>query len=194
MTLRLKLVTAPAAEPLSVSQLKTHLRIDHNDEDDDLTALIVEAREKLESDMRRAFITQTWRMSLDGWPTLDEILLPRPPLQSVTSVVYKDSEGNSTTWSSSAYIVDTDSEPGRIVLAYGETWPSLTLYPANPIQITFVAGYGDAADDVPGNVKRALKLLCGHWYENREGTVSGTIVRDIPMAVESLIWMDRNFP
>jgi uncharacterized phiE125 gp8 family phage protein len=194
VTLRLKLVTAPAAEPLSVSQLKTHLRIDHNDEDDDLEDLIIEARQKLESDMRRAFITQTWRMSLDGWPTLDEILLPRPPLQSVTSIVYKDSEGTPTTWSSSAYIVDTDSEPGRIVLAYGETWPSLTLYPANPIQVTFVPGYGDGADDVPGNVKRALKLLCGHWYENREGTVSGTIARDIPMAVESLIWMDRNFP
>lgn len=189
----LKLVTAPATEPWTVSELKTHLRIDISDDDTLLSGLLTAAREYVEEAARRALITQTWRLNLGTWPEGGEILLPRPPLQSVTSIVYKDSDGNSTTWSTSAYIVDTDSEPGRVVLAYGESWPSVTLLPANPIIITYVAGYGDDATDVPGRLRRCISLLVGHWYENREGTVGGTIIREVPFAIDSLIWLNRAY-
>lgn len=192
--MRLKLVTPPALEPVTTAEAKSHMRVDIGDDDgyieDDL---IPAARIYFEETAWRALITQTWRLNLDEWPESNEIELPRSPLQSVTSVVYKDADGTPATWPTSSYIVDTDSEPGRIVLADGESWPNVTLYPANPIVITFVAGYGNAASDVPAQMKRCIKLLIAHWYENREGTVGGTIIRDVPFAIDSLIWLNRAY-
>lgn len=198
--MRIKLVTPPASEPVSLDEAKSQLRVDGDDENDFITGLITAAREHVEQTARRSLITQTWRLNLDAWPCGpstgsgrgDEIELPKPPLQSVTSVVYKDSVGAQTTLSTAAYIVDTDSEPGRIVLAYGQSWPSLTLYPANPIQITYVTGYGAAAD-VPAWAKQAIKLIIGHWYENREDTIAGTIIKGIPLGADSLILLNRAY-
>lgn len=188
--MRLKLVTGPAHEPVSLDEAKLHLRIDSSDENTIISALITAAREYIEHACRRALITQTWRLSLDDWPvTGDEIELPRAPLVSVTSVVYTDSDGTATTWAAANYEVDTDSQPGRIKLAYGESWPSATLKASNPIQITYIAGYGNAVD-VPQHLRQAIMLLVGHWYENRE-MAAPVQLREVPLAVESLIWVDR---
>jgi uncharacterized phiE125 gp8 family phage protein len=187
----LKLVTQPASEPISTIEAKTQLRIDHNDEDTFIDGLVTAARQYLEEVIGRSFLTQTWRLSLDDWPEDDTIELPRPPLQEVTSVVYLDEAGDDVTLPEATYIVDTDSEPGRIVLAANQVWPAVELYPANPIRITYVAGYGDEAGELPQWIKQAIYLLLGHWYENREDTITGTIIKDIPLGVESLIWLDR---
>lgn len=184
----LKRTVDPASEPVSLDEAKLHLRVDGDDEDDFIAGLLVAAREYFEETTRRALISQTWRLSLDEWP--DEIELPKPPLVSVTSITYKDDVGAQTTLSSSVYLVDTESEPGRIVLASGQSWPAGTLYPVNPIQVTYVAGYG-AATAVPERMKQAIKLLLGHWYENREATVAGTIMKEIPLGIDSLIWLNR---
>lgn len=191
--MRLKLVTPPASEPLDLqSEIKPHLRVDISDDDTYISGLLIAAREYVEEAARRALVTQTWRLSLDDWPDGDEIELPLPPLQSVTSIVYYDEAGDDTTWSTDEYDVDTDSEPGRVVLKDNYTWPGVTLRSMNPIQITFVAGYGDNASDVPQKWKQAILLLIGHWYENREPVVaSGAVPKEIPLAVSSLIWLDR---
>lgn len=190
----LKLVTGPTVEPVSLAEAKTHLRVDIDDDDAYISGLIAAAREYLEGATRRAFLTQTWRLSLDAWPWPPaQIELPLPPLQAVNSIKYRDSDGTQTTVDSGDYIVDTDSEPGRIVLDYGESWPSETLYPANPIQIEFEAGYGDAATDVPQYLRQAVLLLVGHWYENREPVVIGTVHKELPLAVDSLIYLHRAY-
>lgn len=194
MRLVLAQTSAPAVEPLSLDEAKLHLRVDIGDDNELITALIVAARQYVEGATNRALISQTWRLSLDYWPYANCIRLPKPPLQSVTSLVYLDEDGNQTTWDASNYIVDTDSEPGRLVLADDASWPSLTLYPSNPIRVTYVAGYGDEGSDVPEHLRLALKLLIGHWYENREAIVStGAVPKEIPLAVESLINLHRVF-
>src|SRR5690606_14420890 len=142
-------------------------RVDGTDEDTLITGLIAAARETVETFAGRALITQTWELVLDDWPDSDTIKLPRPPLQSVTSVTYVDEAGVSHTLSSASYIVDTDSEPGRLVLKAGESWPSETLQAANGVRVRYAAGYGAAAA-VPEKFKLAVKLLAVHWYENRE--------------------------
>ena len=190
-----KIVTAPAAEPVSLVEIKLHLRLDANDdtEDDLLTALIKSAREYIESYTRRALVTQTWDYFLEGLPEGDEIWLPYPPLQSVTSLKYRDTDGNETTWDSSNYIVDTNSFIGRIKLAYGVSWFTDTLYPANPITVRFVCGYGDA-DEVPVGIKSAVKLLVAHWYEHREAVVSkNEAPYNIPFTVDALLYPFRVF-
>jgi uncharacterized phiE125 gp8 family phage protein len=107
----------------------------------------------------------------------DYIELPYGNLQSVTSVKYKDSEGTETTLTvTTDYLVETNKENrGRIVLPYGESWPSDTLFPSNPITIRFVCGWTKAAD-VPYSIKAAIKLLAADMYAYRGEPIIGTLV------------------
>lgn len=159
-------------------------------EDDLLSHYIGTAREYCEDFQNRAYCTQTWDLKLDDWPDQDYIEIPLPPLQSVTYIKYKDSDGVEYTVDTADYIVDTATFKGRVVLAYGESWPSVSLYPASPITIRFVAGYGAAAA-VPKKAKQAMLLLVGHWNERREAAITGTISKDIEHGVEALLWRDR---
>jgi uncharacterized phiE125 gp8 family phage protein len=91
------------------------------------------------------------------------------------------------------YFVDTKSNPGRGVLAYGKTWPTTTLRPANGIVIEFDAGYGDLASDVPKRVKQAMLLIIGHLYERREQSTEKAL-SEIPFGVKALLGLDRVWP
>jgi uncharacterized phiE125 gp8 family phage protein len=97
--------------------------------------------------------------------------------------VYTDVSGNSTTFSSSDYVVDTYSMPGFIEPAYTKVWP-VTRSVSNAVTITYVCGYG-AASAVPDAVKSAMKLLIGHWYENREAI--GQASAALEMSVDALL-------
>lgn len=182
----LRLVTAPAEEPIALATAKTHLRVDATDDDALITSLIVAARQYAEAVMRRQLVTATWDLALDAWPVGDTITVPLPTLQSVASIKYKDSAGTEATMAATDYIVDTMQEPGRVVLAYGKSWPSVTLYPVSAVTVRFTAGYGAAAT-VPEAIRQAALLLIGHWYENREAVNVGNVVTPIPMAVDALL-------
>lgn len=188
----LRITEPPAEEPVSLPDAKTHLRIEPDDVDEDayLTALIAAARGYGEDFTRRRFVTQAWSLTLDGFPRGNQIVLPGPPLRSVASVKYFDTTGVEATFQAADYIVDADSEPGRIVLAYARRWPAVVLRPANGVVVTFEAGYGNALA-VPKGIKQAILLLVGHWYENREPVVTGTIVSPIPVTVDALLWQHR---
>lgn len=191
MSYQLRLVTAPATEPLTLAQARTQVRVESTDtaHSDDLTALIVEARQYIERYLGRQLITATWDLMLDCFPATEkEIHVPLPPLQSVTSLKYYDTDGVLQTWSASNYIVSTDgSETGRICLAPGVNWPAAQLR-AEAVQIRFVAGYG-AASAVPAPLVRACKLLVGHWFLYREEALGGTIISSIPTGVERILTM-----
>lgn len=189
----LEISTAPATEPITLADAKLHLRVTGSDEDTLITNLIVAARQWCENFQRRTYVTQTLKLYLDCFPFRTQIWLPRPPLQTVTSVVYTDTEGSDTTFATTHYNVDDKAEPGRIVLAYNDVWPTATLQTANGVTITYVAGYGDEASDVPQTVKQAMLLMIGHWYENRETVLVGSIGKQIEFAVESLLWQERVF-
>jgi len=127
-------------------------------EDTLLAAQITAAREYCEGFQNRSYITQTWELWLDGWPANDEITIPLPPLQSITSIKYYDTANVEAIFAAENYFVDTKSEPGRVVLACNKSWSSTTLRPLNGICIEFVAGYGAAASAVPQTVKMAISL------------------------------------
>ncbi len=152
-----------------------------------LQAFITAAREFCEMFSNRAYITQTLTGKLDRF--YNTIKLPRPNLQSVTSVAYLDMAGDSQTLDTNVYDVDTTSKPGEITLAYNQYWPSVRPQ-HHAITVIFVTGYGDDAGDVPAHIKSAIKLLCGHLYENREAS-SGFTVNEIPLGVKTLLYIDR---
>lgn len=146
----------------------------YSQEDSLIGTYITTARRYIENYLRRKLISQTWKYFLQAWPSKDNFMLPYGSLQSVASITYKDSDGNSSTFGSSYYIVDTDSDPGKIVLAYGESWPTISaLYPINPITIQFTCGYGDNRSDVPQDIRDSIKMLVGWMYEQRESSILG---------------------
>lgn len=183
-------VTEPTAEPLSRDALKSHLRITHDLEDDYLDGLITSARRWVEVYLKRRLVTATHRLTLDSfygardccdsyYYSGGEIRLPSPPLQSVSSVTYVDTNGSSTTHASSNYQADIYSQPGRVKPVYGQSWPSARCQ-MNAVTIQYVCGYG-AASAVPANIVHAIKMYAGLLYEQREGTP------DEMLAIKSLL-------
>lgn len=186
--LTLEQVSAPSEEPISLSEAKLHLRVDIDDDDSLIEGLITAARRHAEEVItRRAFITQTWCHYRDGFPPGRTMLIPRPPLQSVSGIYYTPQGGSEQTISSDDYHVDIHSDPGRIVLTSGASWPGDTLTAVNGVRVQFVAGYGDEADDVPGPIRLAIKMMIGHLYENRELTVATGHIQEVPFAANALL-------
>lgn len=167
MTLRL--ITGPAAEPLSLAEAKLHLRVDSSDEDALITACIVAARQQAEHITGRSLVTQTWERVLDGFPAA-EIELGVPPVQSIASIVYADATGATQTLSSAAYVLDDVRVPGWVLPAAGTSWPA-TADGINTVRVRFVAGYGNAAA-VPEGIKAWMRLHVGALYENREAVIT----------------------
>ena len=163
------LKTAPTTRALTLNSLKDKLYIVADDSyDTHLLTLIDGAVLWAEQYLCRKLITQTWYVYLDKWPGGNAIEVPFGDLQSVTAVKYTDSDEVQSTMSSAEYLVDTDSVPGRIVLGYGESWPSVTLSPSNPIEVEFLTGYGDDVGDIPMPIQHAIKQLCSQHYEHRQ--------------------------
>jgi uncharacterized phiE125 gp8 family phage protein len=163
-----KVVTPIATEPVTLAEFKIHLKLGAETvEDSLLEGLIRSAREWCEAYTRRALATQTLELLMDHFPP-HGIVLPKPPLQSVTSIKYKDYAGIETTLASSAYITDSDSDVARIVPAYGTYWPAFVAYPINPIRIRFVSGY----TDLPRSIKEAIILKASLGYLNRDLAVA----------------------
>lgn len=178
---------APTDDPVTVDEVKSQLGITTGGLDDgiiegyrDAAVLEVEARQK------RQLMSATYKLYLDAFPVGD-IEIPKPPLSSVTSIQYIDTAGDTQTWASSEYSVNTDSTKGRVRPLPAYTYPSAvgTDY-QNPVIITFVAGYADAAS-VPANTKLAIKALAAHYYENREPYIVGKTISKIPDFLDSLI-------
>lgn len=182
--------TEPTVEPVTWEDMEFHSRDLNPEERAYVEGLIKSARRHCEMFCRRRFINSTWNYYLSAFPS-DWIALPYPPLVSVSSITYLDTAGVSQTLATSVYQVDAKREPGRVGLAYGQSWPGIRTTTFNPITIVYVAGYGAAATSVPDGIKHAIKLLAAHWYEHREPIITGTISADLALSVESLLWEYR---
>lgn len=176
--------TDATTEPVSTADAKLFLRITDETTDAEVEALVKAARMRVENECEIALINQTWTLKMDGFPDLIE--LPRPPLSSVTSITYVDGDGTTQTLSSSVYTVDTTSRPGRVYLAYGQSWPT-TRSVRHAVTVTYVAGYGSAASSVPAPLVHAVKILAAHYHENREAVVVGQTPMAVPESAMALI-------
>lgn len=175
-------------EPVTLAEAKAQCRVDIDDDDGLIANLVTLAREAIEARMRWAIASQTFDMYLDDWFETP-LNMPMPPLASVTSIKYTDEDGNQSTWSSSNYLVDTASKPGRIVVKNNINFPSVDLQEVNGVVIRFVCGFADR-NDVPMLLKQAILLTVGHYYENRENVIVGQGIAALPLphGAESLCW------
>lgn len=191
----------PDSEPVTLDEAKRHARIfvdDDQAEDDSISALIVAAREKLESKVSRAFVSRSVEAYFPSFPTCDggRIRLPRPPLASVESITYVDHDGVIQTIDPADYAVSVGT-PGTVRPAPGKGWPTSIGGFDSAVKITYTAGYGDPSA-VPAVAKLCIKILVAHWYDRREPIVTGTIVAGIPFTVDALAdalrWGGGEFP
>jgi uncharacterized phiE125 gp8 family phage protein len=182
----LSLITAPAAEPITLAEAKLHLKInaDVTAEDSLIAPLIVTARDYVEGFTHRALPLQTWDLLLDGFPGDGApIRLPKAPAVSVTSVTYIAPDGTSTVWSSALYTTDLPAGPkarsGCIVPAYGEFYP-LTRAVPRAVSVRFVAGYAGTPVPVATLTQAAglatATVTAGHGLTNLQNvTIVGAV-------------------
>lgn len=178
---------APAGEPVTMDEARSHCRLDDTDSDDVLAGLIAAARQYVEGVTRLALLTQTWDVT---FPRFGDVMqMPKSPLQSVSSIKYLDEDGVQQTLASSVYRT-TGTEPGVITLDEDQEWPSVQPV-VDPVTIQIVCGYGTRTA-VPATLRHAIKLLVGHWFENRENAVYGMgQYAETPLAVDSLLSLHR---
>jgi len=187
----LKLATAPTEEPITRTEVEEHLRLINSEastESESITRYITAARIYCENLLNKSLITQTWDLYLDYWPQTP-FEIPLPPLQSVSYIHYTTSALAAGTVATTVYRVDANGQPGRINLAYGQSWPWVTLDTLNGINIRFVSGYGTASS-ITSDVKNAMHLIVGHLYENRETTIEKAL-SEIPLGAKEFLEMYR---
>jgi uncharacterized phiE125 gp8 family phage protein len=180
-----RLITPPAAEPVTLAEAKEHLRVDFSQDDALISALIEASRIYCEQFTARVFITQTWELVIDKFPA-NEIMIPFPPLQLVTSIKYDNGAGVEQVLGAAQYEVDDASQPGWVV-PVTTGWPASIWEGINSVRIRYVAGYApgtdspiDLAANVPQSIKSAILLHVAQLYEQREDIVVGTIVSRVP--------------
>jgi uncharacterized phiE125 gp8 family phage protein len=179
------LLTPPALEPVSLADAKLFLKVEHADDDDLIAALIAAARVQVEAQTRRALIEQSWRLTRDVWPAGGRLPMLPAPVVEVTAIRVFDADGALHALDVEEFEIDTVSAPA--VLAFSRGAPRAPGRLAAGIEIDIVAGYGDAAEDVPEPLRQAIRMLAAHWYENRGLIAASGEVASMPSSVASLI-------
>jgi uncharacterized phiE125 gp8 family phage protein len=174
------LVEGPAVEPVSLSEMKAHLRLDHDGEDDLVAGLVTAARQMVETAARRVLISQSWRVMLHAFPQSRFAPLPVSPVIAVDAVRVFDADGIATDLAPDGFETDSLSDPPRV-------WFVETPSPGRArhgIAIDVRAGFGPAPHDVPATLRLAIKIVVARWFENRGDVVSE---RALPFEALALI-------
>ena len=182
--------TTATGDPVSLADVKEHLNVTSNDDDNLLAGYIKAATNMLEARARRCFMHQTRQLKMRTFADSRyvqgrRIYPPRSPLSSVSSITYVDTAGTTQTLSSTRYISSTGDKPGFISESYNNTWPDTRVHD-NDVTVTYVTGHSSAVSSVPQHVKLALKQVVAHWYRNREAATDGTM-KELPIGIDALL-------
>lgn len=168
------LLAGPPEEPVSLAEAKAFLRVDDIAEDALITTLIGAARLHVEGVTGRALLAQSWRVVLDAWPDDRQVKLPVTPFMVLTGITAYDAAGVGQVVPLAQFM----SEPDRLLLPADVAGMPL-LRQRQGIEVDYVAGFGTEPGDVPADIRQALLLLVGYWFEHRDAVIvagSGAVV------------------
>jgi len=187
-TTALRRVTAPAVMPVTVGDVKEQCRVDGDDEETYIADLIAAAVAVVDARgiLGRCMINQTWAEYFPNAP--GEVRLSMTPFVSLTSVKYYDSAGALQTATNSDYELIAHGDYVILRPKEGFEWPEADVR-QDAYQITYVAGFGAAASDVPASIRHAVKLIAAHWYQNRE--IAGANMSEMPMMASDILNTER---
>jgi len=173
----LTLLQVIGEEPVTVDRARKWARIADDDDTETVTRLIKSCRAIVENIAWRQIVKARYCQSFDCFAA--NMRLYRPPLLSAT-VQYLGTDGVRHTLDAARYVVDIDSEPGRLTPAYGYCWPS-TLKQANAVRVEFEAGYASPSA-VPEDLVQAILDVLSLKYRGLE----------IPKQIENQIAVHRH--
>lgn len=178
----------PLAEPVTLAELKAHLRIDQTDEDTLLLALIRVARTHLEAATATALMPQGFRLVLDDWSDGYVISLVKTPVQSIDSVRIYNIDGDPNPVDLTGMLLDAMARPARLILKHRPP----VCQPINGIEIDFTAGFG-AVLEIPPELVRAILMHAAHLYEFRGAVSLDMQPAAVPSGYDRLIapWVRR---
>lgn len=176
------IATAATVEPISLAELRAHLREPDHAEDEYLAGLITAAYKWCEDFTWSKFCTQTWDEYFDGFAS--PLKLWHPPVSAITSVTYTDTDGDSQTLSTDYYELGQVDGLGVCRLKYNQTWPSTRCH-YDVVTVKYVCGYG-AASAVPTPIKHAIKLVAAHLFNHREDAIE-VALHTIPLGVGAML-------
>lgn len=183
-------VTTPVVYPLGLDDAKRHCGVIADDHDETLSQLIIAATDYAETFTDRSFITRTWDVVFDAFPSGAVMYIPRPPLVDVESIVYLDASGASQTWDEAEYTVESATgamaQQGRVFLKAGGLWP-LTQVTPGAVTIRYSAGYGTTAESVPAIIKIAMLQWVADAWSLRGNTIVGTSVSPHSQVTDKLL-------
>ena len=176
------IVTAAASEPITLTEAKNFLRVDHSDDDTLISALITASRQMCEEYTRRILVTTTIdeyfdKFPMNRWENLSNLIyLSRGPVASITSVKYVDEIGSEVTITSDQYIIDTISEPARIQSTAG--WFAAAGV-VNQVIVRYIVGTD--VSSIPKPLIQGMMLVISDLYDQRNDRVKA-----LPTASEYL--------
>lgn len=163
----LSLTAAPSGQAVTTADAKTFLRVDHSTEDSLIGDAIKAATEFCQDETGRQYLTATYTLRLRGW-WMGALCLPKPTLQSVSSIAYIDTAGTSQTLAGTYYETFTPLKgPGQIARLPFQVWPVHQADREYPVIVTFSAGYGTASD-IPPKTRQAILMATAWFYDHRD--------------------------
>ena len=200
---------------VTLDEIKQHLIVDHDEDDVLITRYVLAAIAHAEQHCDRSFRVRRYQVIGDGWPC-DGVLLQYGPVRTIEEVSYYDTDGAQQTLDTSLWRVLPSRHGQRLV--FYDAPPAAECRP-DAISVKYLAGYGalpgsapdgyglpytlpfvlggddgsrnDVNARLPDNVKHAVYMMVGHWYENREAVIVGSISSAVPMASEALLNLER---
>lgn len=173
-TFLIQTIARVPVEPVTLDQVKEHLRVSNTDTDSILSAYIEAARNYVENATGRSLVTQTIRFTMSQF--YDHLYLPKGSVQSISHVRYVDSSGAEQTVDPSNYVlVGGGGDASYIQRAQNGVWPAHKCQ-ANAVRITYVAGYPPSSDsptnyaaNIPTFLKVAIYMLVQSYYDDLKG-------------------------
>jgi len=179
-----QVITPASTYPVSLTEAKSHLKVDTTADDTYITSIIKAATQLSEEYTNRFFIDTVIEQTCSDFAQLQTLF--KSKVSAVAHVKYYDSDNSLQTLSATIYDTQLQYEPSQIQLADDKSFPEITKR-NDAVVARYTVGYGSAASYVPEIIKQAVLLTIGNFYQNRNSVVIGRIATELPMNVKWLL-------
>jgi uncharacterized phiE125 gp8 family phage protein len=168
-------IEPPDGDVIQLDEAKTYLRVDDESEDEIVERAVRSATEHVEAYTATRLLAQTVELRASSFDDLDR--LPIGPVQDIKSIEYLDTSGAPQTLAADRYELFGAGLERGIRPAVNARWPAIRKV-SDAIVVTAVVGYDTS---IPEPVMRAVFLLLGDFYSNREDTIAERSVTPVTL-------------